>query len=405
MQKILTLFLILIISCHAYAQNKENNNSFGISFKGFVKTDLIFDTRETVSVREGHFLLYPQSEKLDNLNNDINGSPSLNMLSIQSRLTGTITAPDAFGAKTSGVLEGAFFGHSNGDINGFRLRHAFIKLDWEKTTLLIGQYWNPMFITEVFPGVVSFNTGVPFQPFSRNPQIRVINKLNNITISLTAASQRDFASSGPNGASSEYLRNAVLPILDFNLQYSKENVVAGFGVNYKSLKPISEYDNYKVDARVNSYSAMAFAKFNLGEVTIKLEGVYGTNLNDVLMLGGYAIKSVEDRGELEYTSTKILSAWTDISFGPKNLFGIFAGYTKNLGTEDINSGTYYSRGTDIEMVWRISPRVQYQMGSTRFAAELEYTTAAYGISNNKGEVENSSNVSNLRSLIAAYLFF
>ncbi len=405
MQKIFTLFLILIISYPAIAQNKENNNSFGISFKGFVKTDLMFDTRQTVSVREGHFLLYPQSEKLDNLNNDINDSPSLNMLSIQSRLTGTITAPDAFGAKTSGVLEGAFFGHSNGDINGFRLRHAFVKLDWEKTTLLVGQYWNPMFITEVFPGVVSFNTGVPFQPFSRNPQIRVINKLNNITISLTAASQRDFASPGPNGASSEYLRNAVLPILDINLKYSNENLIAGFGVNYKSLKPISEYDNYKVDAKVNSYSAMAFAKFNLGDVTIKLEGVYGSNLNDVLMLGGYAIKSIGDRGVLEFTSTKILSAWTDISFGPKDLFGIFAGYTKNLGTDDVNTGIYYSRGTDIGMIWRVSPRVQYQMGNTRFAAELEYTTAAYGITNNKGEVENSSNVSNLRSLIAAYLFF
>ena len=405
MRKILTLFLILIISSLTIAQNKENNNSFGISIKGFVKTDLMFDTRQTVSVREGHFLLYPQSEILDKLNNDINATPNLNILSIQSRLTGAITAPDAFGAKISGVLEGAFFGHSNGDINGFRLRHAFVKLDWETTTLIVGQYWHPMFITEVFPGVISFNTGVPFQPFSRNPQIRVINKFNDISISLTAASQRDFASPGPDGATCQYLRNAVLPIVDLNLQYSSESVVAGFGVNYKTLKPFIEYDGYKADATVSSYSAMAFSKFNLGDVTIKLEGVFGTNLNDLLMLGGYALKSIGDRGELEYTSTKIFSAWTDISFGPKNLFGIFAGYTKNLGTEDINTGRYYSRGTDIEMVWRVSPRVQYQMGNTRFAVELEYTTAAYGTPNNEGKVENSSNVSNLRSLIAAYLFF
>ena len=405
MQKNIFTILMIFGFLSIYGQSEKDEKSFGISFKGFVKTDLMFDTRQTVTVREGHFLLYPAAENLDNEKNDINASPSLNMLSIQSRLTGTISAPDAFGAKTSGVLEGAFFGHSNGDINGFRLRHAFVKLDWENTTLLVGQYWNPMFITEVFPGVISFNTGVPFQPFSRNPQIRVINKFNNIALSLTAASQRDFASPGPNGASSEYLRNAVLPILDVNLKYSNENLVAGFGVNYKSLKPITEYNNYKVDATVDSYSAMAFAKVNFGDVTLKLEGLYGTNLNDVLMLGGYAIRTFGDKGNIEYTSTKIISAWTDISFGPENLFGIFAGYTKNLGSEDEYIAEPFTRGTNIDMIWRISPRVQYQMGNTRFAVELEYTTAAYGMPNNKGEVENSSNVSNLRSLIAAYLFF
>ncbi len=404
LKRILT-FVMIFGFFSMYGQSEKDEKSFGISFKGFVKTDLMFDTRQTVTVREGHFLLYPAAENLDSEKKDINDSPSLNMLSIQSRLTGTISAPNAFGAKTSGVLEGAFFGHSNGDINGFRLRHAYVKLDWENTTLLVGQYWSPMFITEVFPGVISFNTGVPFQPFSRNPQIRVINKFDNIVVSLTAASQRDFASPGPNGASSEYLRNAVLPILDFNLKYTNEKVVAGIGVNYKTLKPIIDYDNYKVDSKVGSYSAMAFAKVKFGDVTIKFEGVYGTNLNDATMLGGYAIKTIGDKGNIEYTATKIISAWTDISFGPKELFGIFAGYTKNLGTEDINNGTYFSRGTNIEMIWRVSPRVQYQMGNTRFAAELEYTSAAYGTPNNKGEVENSSNVSNLRSLIAAYLFF
>ncbi|MCB0316360.1 MAG: hypothetical protein KDH84_24420, partial [Calditrichaeota bacterium] len=104
-------------------------------------------------------------------------------------------APDAFGAKASGVIEGAFFGHTNDDINGFRLRHAFVKLAWEKTALYFGQYWHPMFVTAVFPGVVSFNTGVPFQPFSRNPQFRLEQTMSSSAKFIVALlSQRDFAS-------------------------------------------------------------------------------------------------------------------------------------------------------------------------------------------------------------------
>ena len=167
MIKTVAIALFLFFCINIFGQNDEKNY-FGISFGGFVKTDLIFDSRQTVSVREGHFLLYPQPESMDLAGDDLNSVSNLNMLSIQTRLSGNITAPDAFGAKISGKIEGAFFGHSNGDINGFRLRHAFVKLDWENTSLLSGQYWHPMFVTEVFPGVVSFNTGVPFQPFSRN---------------------------------------------------------------------------------------------------------------------------------------------------------------------------------------------------------------------------------------------
>ena len=242
MVKPISIILVLFLFLNVNAQKDDKKNTFGISFSGFLKTDIMVDSRQTVSAREGHFLLYPSPELPDLVEDDINATPNLNMLSIQSRLTGRITAPDAFGAKISGRLEGAFFGHSNGDINGFRLRHAFIKMDWENSSLILGQYWHPMFITEVFPGVISFNTGVPFQPFSRNPQIRFINKFDKIFISFTAASQRDFSSTGPNGTSSEYLRNSSIPILDINIKYKDENIVAGLGANFKTLKPYKEYN-------------------------------------------------------------------------------------------------------------------------------------------------------------------
>lgn len=173
-EKNVILLLISILPFVVSSQNKDPK--FGIEFSGFVKTDTFYDTRQTINIREGHFLLYPDNLLLDANKVDINAKPTFNMLSIQSRLKGAITGPEAFGAKTSGVIEADFFGNENAsfiDANGFRLRHAFLKLNWKTTELIAGQYWHPMFIAEAFPGVISFNTGAPFQPFSRNPQVRI----------------------------------------------------------------------------------------------------------------------------------------------------------------------------------------------------------------------------------------
>ncbi|MDZ7740737.1 MAG: hypothetical protein U5Q03_03045 [Bacteroidota bacterium] len=238
-------------SCLSSAFAQEEEQKWGIKFHGFVKTDIIYDSRQSVAVREGHFHLYPKPELLDINGDDINAHPYFNILSIQTRLKGVISGPDVLGAKASAVIEGAFFGHSESDVNGFRLRHAFAKLNWTNTELLVGQYWHPMFIADCFPGTVSFNTGAPFQPFTRNPQIRLSQKFGGFTAQLAAISQRDFTDAGVNAAtpgnlgsvsvSSFYLRNAVIPELNLTLKYQTTFGNTGFliGVagNYKKLSP------------------------------------------------------------------------------------------------------------------------------------------------------------------------
>ncbi len=403
----------LLFSFSLFADTKEENKStFGIKFSGFVKTDIMSDSRQTVVAREGHFLLYPEDKNKDVNGDDINARASFNMLAIQTRLKGVITAPDALGAKVSGVIEGEFFGHSNADINGFRLRHAFIKLAWGKSNLLIGQYWHPMFITEVFPGTISFNTGVPFQPFSRNPQIRYTQAFNNLYLSGTLLSQRDFTSPGPVSASSSYLRNSGIPMIDVNLKYMTSGFVLGGGINYKSLLPqlsdTSFTGIHKTDTKVHSLAAMVFGKMVISAFTLKAEAVYGQNLYDLLMLGGYAESEFNMDGIVsEYTNIRTFSTWADFIFGKSALqFGLFTGFTKNLGASDNIVRNIYSRGSDISSVFRLSPRAQYSHGKTRFAVELEYTGANYGDRRTqKGAVKDTEHIGNLRLLFAAYLFF
>jgi hypothetical protein len=415
MKKLSIVVFVLLMSTMTFAQKKAK---FGIKFSGFVKSDIIFDSRQTVTAREGHFLLYPMSADLDQYGKDINGKSNFNILSIQSRLKGVITGPDAFGAKTSALIEGAFFGHTNADINGFRLRHAFVKLNWETTELLVGQYWHAMFITSCFPGTVSFNTGVPFQPFSRNPQIRLTQKAEKFKFIFTVMSQRDFSSTGPDGISSKYLRNNVMPELNFTLQYEGKcakgnSYLFGAGVDYLSLTPrikTKTKGGSATENAVNGFSLMAFMKIVAGNISWKAEVVCGQNTTHLLMLGGYAEAKITDpiTNEKAYTPIKTLSLWTDLhTNGKKFQLGLFAGYTKNNGVDGTKllGGSVFSRGLNIDYVYRISPRMIFNSGKMRFAGEIEYTVAGYGVTQPNLTVANTKSVKNLRLLIGVYYFF
>lgn len=416
MHAIKTAFLLVSLAsgaANAFGQT-DPKPSFGISFSGFVKTDLLFDSRQTVSLREGHYLLYPKSELLDAEGRDINAASSFHMLSVQTRLLGRITGPDAFGAKTSGLIETEFFGTSDGDVNGFRLRHAFLKLNWAKTELMVGQFWHPMFITESFPEVVSFNTGAPFQPFNRSPQVRLSRQFGRWSLTAAALAQRDFVSNGPEGGSSVYARNAVLPEFNLKLQRSWSSpagceYVAGAAIDYKRLRPrLSSGTGYAAEAVVSDWSGMAFFKYKNKPLTFKAEVFYGQNPHHLTMLGGYAVHEVTDaaRDLVSYVSLSQYSLWTDVmTNGTKIQAGLFLGYSKNLGAGGEIGGAKYGRGLDIDALYRVAPRILVNSGKVRFAGEIEYTNAAYGTADAKGRVSDIKWTGNLRFLGAVYYFF
>lgn len=431
--KILIVLLIFVNSVTVYSQNSKEEAKFGITISGFVKTDFFYDTRQSINIREGHFLLYPDNVTFDADNKDINASPSFNILSIQTRVKIGVTAPEILNAKPSAVVEADFFGNENSsfsDVNGFRLRHAFVKLNWATTELLAGQFWHPMFIQESFPGVLSFNTGAPFQPFSRNPQIRLSKTFGNLKLIGCLYTQRDFTSIGPDYtfsnnkyvsstvASSKFLRNSGIPDMHFQIQYKSDSskFFAGAGADYKVIKPElftvnnSATTRYKSDKSLGGFSALGFMNLKLKPVNLKFEAVYAQNAYDMVMLGGYAVKEISDTatGKKEFTNLNTLSFWADINTnGEKVQFGIFSGYTKNLGSIDSVKGAIYARGSNIDYVYRIAPRLVYLAGKFIVGIEGEYTFVMYGKANGdfKGKVTNGNAVSNTRALLSVIFNF
>ena len=412
-KKYFVLFAFILCALSGYSQvlkDSTNNKKFGISFSGFVRVEAAFDTRQVNGYREQLIALYPSNISLDKNGNDVNARPNFNQYAMSSRLTGIATGANAFGAKSMACLEGDFTGPSNVQNNVFRLRHAYIKLNWIKSELLIGQYWHPLTAPEIMPSMISINTGTPYHPYSRHPQIRysrVFGKLNLVAVAL---SERDNTSTGPLGNTYEYLSSSIIPNMHLQIHFkNEENFLLGVAADYRKLRLRFITDSLlKTNESIDCYAFSAFAKFKSEKFTIKLQSVFGQNLYEHLMMGGIGVQKIDTAtGKSTYTTLDQFTCWADICSNNKNKLntGLFLGYSKNLGSVHNIWGDSYGRGNDIAYTFRVSPRITWTTGNLKIASEFEYTAAAYGIPNWLGDVNDTKELNNFRLLIAAFYTF
>lgn len=390
-KKIAILLVLVSTSFMVWGQKKDFNEI--IKFYGFISNDASLTTRQSVSVREEVILvLAPKPIVLDNEGNDINKTPSFNFTGINSRIGVSINGPEAFGAKTTGIIEGDFLGISNETKFNLRLRHAFLKLDWEKSQLLIGQYWHPTFITECFPGIVSFGAGAPFNPLSRNPQFRYTYHLGKVSLSATQLTNGHFTNKGAE----DIQKNALIPESHIQANYKTDNFIGGIGYGHKILRPeIVTASNYITKERVHSNTVYAFAKMKTTALTFKAYGIYGQNNDNLIMMGGYAaldkIYSQDqiNKGIVEYTTYNSLSSWIDIhTNGSTFVAGVFAGYSENLGaTKKVDVSTFMGRWDNVKDMMRIAPRLVFVSGKTTIGTEIEYSLVNYNKGNPNGSTQ------------------
>jgi hypothetical protein len=416
----------------------EKQKKWELIWSGLIGFDIFWDTRKPVEARDGGIYLYPADVLLDKNGTDINAQASFNFVAMNTRLTLKIQAPEALGAKVSGMVEGWFMGVSSNDMNGLAMRHAFIKMDWKTTQLLLGQSWHPLFTERMFAYTVAGSAGAPFQTFARVPQVRITQKFakNNFLL-LYLNAQRDLLSFGPNGASSEYLRQSKTPemgaqyIFDFQKKDTEKSlqhlVYAGLGFNYKRIVPrLITADTISTTKGLNSYSGIAFFHYEHQmnkkiKAGFKLKAAFIQNSYEYLMIGGYAIKEYNKNAPLDYkydydyTNLNTLSFWGDLYLNYRSWeVGLFGGYCKNLGSfgniQDFNnSHAFYSRVTNADFMYRLSARLKYTANKLQFCLEPEYTSAVYGTaltSVGKVDIAKKTNwVHNLRVLVSTVLYF
>ncbi|MDQ2177288.1 hypothetical protein [Marinifilum sp. D714] len=404
MKKLLAIALSLL-PLASFAQKKED---IKVKLGGFVSAEAIFDTRKTVNAREGEVILYPAAKDYDINGEDLNDRSELFMTSIHSRLNVGVTGFQAFGAKGSATIQGDFVGTSNDKSGLFRLRHAFVKLDWGKDELLVGKYWHPMFVTSCFPKVQHWGGGIPFNVLGRAPQFRYTRKFDKGYAMIAALSELDFKSPGPDGANVKYVQQASIPELSAQVKYDfAKGFTLGATAGVKFLKPMIENPlGAKTDEMLSSVQMNAWMTVKSDKVVWNLHTIYGQNMYNFVMLGGYGVKNVKANGDYEYTNITTQSIWSDIYTTTGNVrYGLFAGYTKNLGASDdlaTDANGFvglYSRGSNIDYVYQFGPRVEWYSGKFMIGTQALYTAAAYGTTQINGKVADSSEVGSARFMV------
>lgn len=399
-----TICFVLALSS-IYAQEEEKKLPT-LKLSGWVNAETFYDTRQTVASREGEILLYPLPVPEDANGDDINGTSRWNMLSFMSRVRLDASEVEAFGAQTTAKIEVDFLGTATDYVNMVRLRHAFVNMKWSSTQLLIGQYWHPMFVPECFPQVMIQGAAVTMNPLNRSPQIRVTqNIVDGLSIMGAILTQQYHADI--QGA--DVARNSGRPEIQLQLKYKSDLITGGVTGGYHWIRPrMTTNTGLVADELLGAFNANAFLKVKISDITIKFEGNIGQNMTRFVMIGGYGVTDIDSlTDQRSYSNVVSGSLWNEIMYTHKFIeVGLFTGITKNLGSmNDVNSSYVYMRGSDIDHVLNIIPRVAFKSGKMKVGFETIYMNAAYGTANSKMRVEDTESAKNLRFLFSVYRYF
>lgn len=393
------------------SQIKIENNGYSAELRGFIRTDMFYDTHENLESREGTFAIIPLPQELQDANEKIRSK--YNMAAIQTRLGIRLDAPDFNGMKIGGYIETEYFGTTDANINTPRLRHAYIDLTTGKSNFKIGQYWHVLNDHDITPTCQNPTIGLAYAAGIRAPQFRyTYNATDECSIYGMVSAQRDFASPGPQGVSTIYARRAI-PEIGMGVKYKTKGFGVSLNASMKSIKP-HIYNVINSDSpMLHTYGTTAHIRFSTGDFIVKAMGGYGQNLSDALNISGYG--GMRTPNEIRLTAMSQIVSFIDMSYGKKMQVGLFAGFNKNLGTDDVFTD-YFSRYarvkketgeekatiTDIESTFRVVPRFVHRLGNFSYGIEFDMSVANWGIlkSATKGEFENITGVTNYRGSFA-----
>ena len=407
MTRCISIIIIFLISFSS-TSFAQKDNKFSFDVYGILDMQGFYSDQKTYSAIDGLFSLYPLSPSYDINQNDINSKDNSNFSVAASRLGVRLGLGEAIGAKITGTVEADFTGQADGIANYFKLRMANINLKWDKTQLLVGQYWNPMVIAEMLPSNRDLHNGAPFHPFARQSQIRIdFQPIKNLNLVAALGFQRDFATIGVS-SSKDYKQQTNTHIPEFNLfiQYRSNNLFFGIGGKIMTIEPRENYTinstTYSVDQRMTNYLTTFFLNYKNNNSNLKLQALMGENMNDLSLLGGYYESSFDTiTHSFTYKPTTVFSSWLDYS----QLFGkikpaLLIGYSKNFDANESSYANYYGLGMTIDNYFRIAPRIEYFfLNNFSLTLSLEYASVKY-----KDEVSTKRIDGKKASFALCYLF-
>ncbi len=401
---------------------------------GFIRNYFTYDSRESWS-GTGDLYNYQPKDELWNQTvaeaatpgvprEDLNAVSTFRFLSLTTRVGLNIVDYKWRGMEIGGKIEADFYAglssktgqlHSLSGVAQLRLRQAYLSLGWDslpmmqgkdyaRVDLTIGQAWHPM--AADLCDAIALNSGAPFGPFSRTPQVRLDARLGKY-VTLTAAGlwQMQYLSIGPdNITSAEYIAYSKTPEAYLGLSIHDKGWLFRAGADVLSISPRHQGTLYgvkvKVNDRITTASPFLYLQYKKGEFSFKAKTIFAESGEHMNMYGGYGIKGVNGDGSYTYTPIRHSTSWISLVYGgkvgaqeekhPQKLQGIlFGGYVKNFGTKDAlydidadgkytKSEFFCPRSGAMNQMWRLSPTLLYTVGKFQLGLEYEITSVQYG---------------------------
>lgn len=445
---IIVLCSMILVPVMAQEVNKQDKKEAAKShlkqhFKpyGFIRNYFTYDSRECIAGTGDMYFYMPKDEEWNKttdpaLREDLNDVSSFRFLSLTTRVGLNITDYKWRNTEFGGKIEADFYAgisatlstgvkqtHAVTGTAQFRLRQAYVTLGWDslrmndkdfaRVDLTIGQAWHPM--AADLCDVIALNSGAPFGPFNRSPQVRMDARLGK-WFTLTAAGlwQMQYISIGPDGQSAEYMLYAKTPEAYLGLSFHDKGWIVRAGADVLSIRPrhlgealdangntILGTDGkplqITVKDRITTASPFLYVQYKKGDFSIKAKTIFAEAGEHMNMNGGYGVKAINPDGSYAYTPTRTSSSWISLVYGgkvgaqedkhPQKLQGIlFAGYVENLGTKDpiIDADgdgkvdLYYPRVKNMNRMWRLTPTLLYTVGKFQLGLEYDITSVNYG---------------------------
>lgn len=426
--KKLLFFILSLNAVVAFAQDKPKEITS--EFYGFVRFESFFDSYKGLNAGNELFFIAPNYIGTDVNGKHINETPTYNFSSMASRLGVRMSGPVILKAKTTANIEADFAGDLGSNPALFRVRQANAVFTWPKSSLLIGQTWHPFWSGKVFPSVAGLNTGCPFQPFNRSPQIRFDYKPSSgLILTVAAVGEFQYKSYGfskienyTTEKSDMYSRNGGIPELTANIEMNNGGCTLGAGTSLKYILPtlytVGTSGKFVSNDKVKALSFVGYGQYVKNLFTIRAKAVWGQNMTHLNIPGGYGIKSLNKAtGAVTYTPYNSFTSYINMVYGKKYQIGFFGGIMKNQGTVDalynFGTGALPSAVTpgllpNIASMYRIAPHFAFNMSKLRFVFEYELTNAKYGTGNidlSDGLYNSHVNATNKRALLVMMYSF
>ena len=386
MKKTVLILMALLLTGSAFAQ-EETPAKFKLY--GFIRNYLTADTRAVNAGTEDLYFYMPKAVDMKG-GVDANAGFNWRFVSLTTRLGLEVSAYKFGTMGVSGKVEADFYNLS-GSVPILRLRQAFMKLNWDDSplALTIGQTWHPM--AADMPHMNNLETGAPFNPFNRSPQLTADVKLNdNLTLTASLLYLNHYLPTGPSGKSKDYYKYG-LPEAYVGLTFKTSKFTGKVGLDMVNMRPyrtstFSESDpNREVKSLLHTFSPFVFLQYTNGMLQIRAKSILAQAGEHMNLLSGYGVHAYNTDGTVDYTPMQDWASFVSFQYGKKFQVMGMLGYMKQLGTTKdlINTSALWinnSADVHIQQALRATPTVAWNLGKFTVSLEYNLTAAQFGSS-------------------------